>query len=112
MPVWYIDYSADDPPVPTAMAPFRYKRKSFSHEKELRALVYAEFRDKRGNLLPPPGDNGIRLRADLATLIEEVYVAPTAPKWFVDLLRRVCKRFKVKARVVQSSLATEQPSFI
>jgi hypothetical protein len=41
VPLHYIDYVNDDPPIPTRMAPFRYKRKSFEHEKEIRAIVYA-----------------------------------------------------------------------
>jgi len=112
VPIWYIDYNADDPPIPTRWAPFRYKRKSFAHEKELRAIVFADVRDKQGNILSPPKEKGIRLDADLDSLIEAVYVAPTAPDWFRELTVRVCEKFKVRAEVIPSSLVTDKPVFI
>jgi len=112
VPIWYIDYNTDDPPVPTRWAPFRYKRKSFAHEKELRAIVYADVQDEQGNILPPPGEKGIRLDADLDRLIEAVYVAPTAPDWFRELTVRVCRKFEVRAEVIPSSLVTDKPVFL
>jgi len=112
VPVKYIDYLNDDPPVPTRMAPFRYKRKSFEHEKELRAIVYTNIEDERGARLPPPSDTGIRLNASLTELIGTVHVAPTAPDWFYSLVVRISQNFGVTAPVVRSSLATDEPVFI
>ena len=111
-PIWYIDYNNDDPPVPTRWAPFRYKRKSFSHEKELRAMVFTDYKDKKGKRLEPPGDYGIKLDVDLDTMIEAVYVAPTAPDWFRELTVRVCKEYELNAEVIQSSLISDEPVFI
>lgn len=112
VPVQYIDYVEDDPPVPTGMAPFRYKRKSFEHERELRAIVYLDFTMDNGKPTPTPADRGIRLKVDLGRLIDTVFVAPTAPDWFLELTTRVAKHFGLHADVVRSSLATDQPIFI
>lgn len=112
VPVWYIDYSNDDPPVPTRMAPFRYKRKSFEHESELRAIVYANTVDEKKRKLPPPSEDGIKIKVNLDQLIEAVYVAPTAPHWFHELTNNICKHYNLEADVIQSSLAVDKPVFI
>ena len=112
VPVQYIDYINDDPPVPTRMAPFRYKRRSFEHEKELRAIVYADVEDKAGKRLPSPNERGIRVKTDLKRLITAVYVAPTAPDWVYDLTSQISIKFDVQAPVLRSSLVTDQPAFI
>jgi len=112
VPVQYIDYINDDPPMPTRMAPFRYKRKSFEHEKKLRAIIYADVEDAGGNRLIPPSEIGIRVKTDLERLIGSVYVAPTAPDWFYELTVRISSKFGVTSPVFRSSLATDQPAFI
>ncbi len=112
VPVQYIDYDEDDPPIPTRMAAFRYKRKSFEHEKELRNIIYAEFEDGSGNRLQPPSESGIRLKVDLSQLIEVVYVAPTAPDWLWDLTARVSKTYGLVAPVIRSSLSGDASRFI
>src|SRR6266536_4657635 len=57
--VQYIDYQKDWLPSDTVLYPFLHKRKSFEHERELRALVWRYPIDKRGiidtNALPPDG---------------------------------------------------------
>lgn len=112
VPVQYIDYYKDDPPVPTRIAPFRYKRKSFEHEKELRAMVFADIEDDTGKRLQPPSELGIRVHIHLATLIQAVCVAPTAPDWVLELIKRVTIKYGVDVPVIRSSLATDQPLFI
>ena len=68
--------------------------------------------DEKGTRLEPPGETGIRVKADLDRLLHAVYVAPTAPDWFYDLTTRLCGQFGVEARVMRSSLETDQPVFI
>ena len=112
VPVQYIDYLIDDPPVPTRMAPFRYKRKSFEHERELRAIVYADIQTVDGIIQAPPSCQGIRIKTDINQLIDSVFLAPTAPDWVYDLTLRLCKEFKIEADVVRSSLAGDDALFI
>jgi hypothetical protein len=112
VPICYIDYAKDDPPMPTMIAPFRYKRNCFIHENELRAVVFAEHQGKRGQILPPPAEFGIRVPTDLRALIEAVFVAPTAQTWLCDLVDRLCRRFRIAAPTAQSSLATDKPVFV
>ncbi len=112
VPVQYIDYFNDDPPMPTRMAAFRYKRKSFEHEKELRAIIYADVEGEDGNRLEPPSKDGMRVTVDLEGLIVAVHVAPTAPDWLYNLTSRVTHKFQVETPVLRSSLAGDDSLFI
>jgi len=109
LPVRYIDYADDDPAMPTRMAAFRFKRKCFEHERELRAIVYL---DVQGEAAKPPDVRGISIDVDLDQLIAAVYVAPTAPDWLLDLTARVSLASGVKAPVLRSSLAGDDSLFI
>lgn len=109
--VRYIDYRTD------RINPFNYftsvlaKRRSYEHERELRAVVL-------GRDLAPVGERlddhqfppGLAVSIDLDALIEAIYVAPTAPAWFAGLTEKLLRRYGVPAPVHRSDLL-EQPFF-
>ncbi|WP_342045897.1 hypothetical protein [Bacillus sp. OTU530] len=110
--VAYIDYVSDTIPIKNSFHPFLHKRRSFEHERELRAVI-AEFPTK-GDAIDysaHPFEFGDYVPVDLSTLIESVYVAPTAPKWIVELVERVLKKYGLEDKpVIQSSLL-DKPTF-
>jgi len=71
------------------------KRKSFEHEKELRATI----------LLKTPG-KGEFVRCDLSTLITRVHISPLAPAYMKEVVDRICSGSvqRLCKPVVQSSL--------
>ena len=79
---------------------FWRKRKSFEHEREVRALLVA----------PGCRDLGKVVACDLDTLIEQVSVSPRAPAWFVNLVNDVNEKYGVRVKVSSSEL-TEEPFF-
>lgn len=85
------DLNADDTLNVPFLLPFAYKRKSFEHEKEIRGLYWEERKDYRGheNGISP----GIGFDVDLKVLIEKIYIAPTAPVWFGDLVTKCFKKY-------------------
>jgi len=111
--VKYIDYETDWLPEGNAFYPFLHKRKSFIHERELRAIIVRlPYRKKKSgeeatnidfNL--EPFDTGAYIPVDLETLIEKIYVSPTAAKWFSDLVKSIVSRYDLNKEVIQSSLA-------
>ena len=111
VPVKYIDYENDDVPVPTNMAPFRYKRKSFEHEREIRAIIYADSINSRGEQTRPLGEYGITVSTDLKELIEEIVVAPTSPSWFIELVEEVARHYGIRIPVRRSSITIDNPVF-
>ncbi|WP_291133028.1 hypothetical protein [Flavobacterium sp. UBA7682] len=81
--------------------PFWYKRKSFMHENEIRAIIR---QDKEiegfGKLMP----------VDLEMLIETIHVSPTAQSWFSELVIDIMEKYKLKKTVSESSL-NDKPFF-
>jgi hypothetical protein len=71
------------------------KRKSFEHERELRATI----------LLKKEG-KGALVKCDPDALITQVHVSPFAPKYFKDVVEKICSGEvrKLRKPVLQSSL--------
>lgn len=106
--VRYVDYETEWIPESNPFAPFLYKRKSFEHEREVRALL--ALTDLRAAAAEPPKAkerHGCFRKIDLTELVERIYIAPDAPDWFADLVRSVVKRYEQDRLIVlKSSLAT------
>lgn len=106
----YIDYTADRIPQTCVFYPLLFKRLSFEHETELRAVaVSCEISDS-GDLDWKHGlfeKGGADISVDLQTLVECVYVAPSSPTWYRQLVRSVVDRYELKTDVHTSDLDTE-----
>jgi hypothetical protein len=79
-----------------------YKRKSLSHEAEVRGVLK---RDRS-----EPISDGVSVPIDLDRVAEAIVVSPFAPAWFADVLNEVMRRFQVSLRVTQSELL-DKPFF-
>jgi hypothetical protein len=113
--VEYVDYDNYEWPLDNYFYPFLHKRKSFEHEKELRAII-AEFprvkeieikpgvKMRTSNLSRPPFRNGIKAKVDLDMLINEIYLAPTSPKWQYRLIKSLLRKYKLDKEVYRSKL--------
>ncbi len=109
--VEYMDYQTDWMPENNGFYRFMRKRKSFEHERELRALIQ--------DLPTKPDPNGSSasvfnyisnaeagrvIPVQLPEIVERVYVAPTAPSWFYDLVKRITAKYELNVTVEQSAL--------
>jgi len=79
---------------------FWRKRKSFEHEREVRALFHDHECSDRGKII----------KCDLNTLVEEVFLSPSSPAWFLELMNDVNEKFGVNVKVSQSRL-NDEPFF-
>jgi len=75
-----------------------WKRKSLSHEAEIRAVVQK---------LEPQDSLGLSVEADLSKLLKAVVPSPFAPVWFCEVLKATMRRYDVEAPVVNSELLSE-----
>jgi hypothetical protein len=103
--VKYIDYEKDSIDSANVFSAFVHKRKSFEHEREVRALV----------LKVPARDeetiaHGLKIKVDLERLVKAIYVAPSAPSWFAELVDALIQRYGYHFQVKHSNL-DEQPLF-
>lgn len=110
--VSYIDYAKDSILDDNLFEPFLYKRKSFEHEREVRALIF-ELPSHEGTHTGPLDMSqalypiGTYCKVDLSLLVSEVVVAPYAPDWFLELTVSVADRYGLQAPVSRSSIADE-----
>jgi hypothetical protein len=100
--VEYIDYETDWLPEGNSFYPFVHKRKSFEHERELQAVIL-EF--PGAGMAVDNTKTGVWVKASLDDLIETVYVAPTAPDWFRNLVEAVTHKYDLLEKpIIRSSL--------
>jgi hypothetical protein len=92
--VEYIDMRNDFVDVNDA---FWRKRKSFEHEREVRAVISKH----------DATASGISVACDITQLIERVVVPPSAPAWFVGLVVDVSSKYGFNFKVEHSSLMKE-----
>lgn len=90
----YIDYDNDLMDWGNKMVPFLHKRKSFSHEQEIRAILRSTDYDLK--------DGGFKLVIDINLLIEKIFVSPNSPEWFTLLIKELVKDYSFN--VVNSKL--------
>lgn len=114
--VQYIDYDSEEIPEDDFLSPYLHKRKSFEHERELRAIIQQippgaslenplNFIGDETATWPDICDTGIYYDVDLNLLIQEVVIDPSAPDWLLDLVKRVVNRYDLQVPVNQSHLA-------
>lgn len=95
----------DDP-----LQSFFYKRKSFKHEAELRAVIQELPEDRLSEEAERPFIHGVYIPIDLDLLIRKICLAPTSPKWLHELVESVMKKYGLNKELCQSSL-DEKPIY-
>lgn len=78
-----------------------WKRKSLSHEAEVRAVCTGNLSDEW---------SGLPVAVNLPTLIESIVPSPFAPAWFPTLLASLVRRFELEIPISDSELLA-QPFF-
>ncbi len=102
----YIDYENTFIREDNLFAPFLYKRKSFEHEREVRAISQKfPTSDGKTDLSHDIYHSGAYFDVDISLLIEGVVVAPYAADWFLQLVQSVAKTYGLDTPVYRSSLA-------
>ena len=106
----YIDFDSESIPTGNYLSPMMYKRKSFEHERELRAVACkAEITETDTSFsmrvldkpFAVPGEN---VAIDLSVLIESIHLAPGSPTWMTQLITSVAKRYGLSVPVMNSKL--------
>lgn len=88
----YIDYSKRFVGINES---FWFKRKSFEHEREVRAI----YKDYSVEL-----NFGIPIDVNLDVLIQNIYISPIAQPWFHTLVKDTLKKYEIEKRVHFSSM--------
>jgi hypothetical protein len=112
--VKYADYNVNWIPEGYTFCPFLHKRRSFEHEKELRVIIQriptrqgSNKEHEEVDLKKEICDIEIYVPIDLNTLVERIFVSPTAQTWFSDLVKAIVARYSLDKPVSRSSLAED-----
>jgi hypothetical protein len=92
--VRYLDYDKDVVLPATALDYITCKRKSYEHERELRAVV----------LSVTPVETGQNVECDIGLLTTEIRVSPLASQWFTASVQSVVTKYGLDRTVAQSDL--------
>ena len=103
----YIDYYTGEFPEHNVLYRIMHKRLSFAHERELRAIFWEidgtpEAQPHKSKI----GPSGLTIEVELSSLIERIYVNPTAAPWFAKLVEDVTAKCGFSFPVAQSALST------
>lgn len=82
---------------------FAYKTKAYEHEREVRVLLDRSLNEFNGEM----PESGMVVNVNPATLLRSVVLAPEAPKWFQQLVRKAAVRYKLPADIHISKLAAD-----
>ena len=106
--VSYIDYESEWLPEGNSFDPFMHKRKSFEHEREVRAIIQ-DLLTSEGKIEVGKRNSqrGVNEPVALNDLINTIYVAPTAPAWLADLVTEVSVKYELSAAVRKSDLYSD-----
>jgi hypothetical protein len=80
-----------------------WKRKSLSHEAEVRGVIQRHFENEEGL-------SGVLVKADPAKLIQTLIVSPFAPPWFEKVLKETIAKMGLSITIKRSEL-NEEPFF-
>jgi len=100
--VQYADYEEASMPFGNIFFPFVFKRASFSHEEELRAIIWG-LEDVNRSLITEDSKH-VSVPINPSQLIKAIHVSPWAPKWFGELVSSLARRYSLNCEVVNSSL--------
>ena len=105
--VKYIDYDTQWFDAGNLFNALIHKRKSFEHERELRAVVNVDQDGGESETVEcrrtKIGD-GEDIAIDVQKLVHAIYVTPDAPKWIVGLTQSLVTRYGFAIPVIQSRL--------
>jgi hypothetical protein len=108
--VTYIDYERTSFDGGNIFNQFMHKRISYEHERELRAIVVSNFPPGGPPNLPDNfvfSEHGVKVPVDLNLLIQNIFVSPASPKWFMEIVESLRDHYGLIAPVIQSSLARD-----
>lgn len=104
----YVDYERDWIDEGNTFAPIVHKRKSFEHEREVRAIAARlpgsdENQVIDWNIPSPPG---IAVPVNVEDFVDEIRIAPDAPG-FRDAVEGVTRKYGVTCEIKKSPLGGE-----
>jgi hypothetical protein len=107
--VEYVSYDDKWLDNPNVYVPFFRKRTCFQHESEVRFLFNSAV-DEMGGRRPSPLDKGWAVQFQPQDCLTEIYVSPTAPTWFQEVVKKSIEELGLSIPVQDAPMA-RRPTF-
>jgi len=112
----YGDYDSEAVGGDSLLGTFLWKRLSFEHERELRAVVQVPtscppIELVKRSLDPAGVSEGLYVPVDTNVLIERIHVYPAAPGWFREACQAVVEKFGLSRGICVQSRMDKEPFF-
>src|SRR5699024_1852796 len=98
--VGYVDYEKDSIPYGNIYYPAICKRKSYSYENEFRIINH----DLEKVAKDEKSDAYQTIDIDIENLIEEVYISPDAPPYFLELISSISTKYEYNFKITKSKI--------
>ena len=109
--VAYVNYERHFIPEGNSFHPYLHKRRSFEHEREVRAVIQRFPTDGgKVDLSKDLCAVGKYQQVNVSTLVKQVVFSPYAQDWFGELVASVARRYGLEVPVGKSALA-EPPTW-
>lgn len=102
--VTYIDYKEDIIQIGNTLYPAMHKRKSYEHEKEVRAVYWKDYQMGNSNDADFPDDRGCYIKINVENLIEKIYVSPNSSAEFAIVVENVARNYGVSSKILRSEV--------
>lgn len=111
--VKYINYESEGIPHSGFINMFEYythKKDVYKYENEIRAVVTGEFPREALDTHDDPSQiiatmkEGLAFPINLNKLLSAIYVSPNSKNWYLELVRNVSKKYKLKAPIIHSGI--------
>ena len=99
--VRYIDYNSTHIDYGNGFNYVMHKRKSFEHEREMRAVIWAPVAKKEFEKVD---DRGLIVPVPMNELIQRIYISPDADPLLVDVVTGLKHTYKLDCEIVKSSV--------
>ena len=100
----YKDYDTDYFGAFSTNLPFIHKPHFYHDEKEIRVLYEVPHNDWIHDWSNEQNENGLYVPINLQNLIDEIIVAPFAPKWYFELIESLNEKYSLNKPVKYSRL--------
>lgn len=100
--VSYVDFETQPTPDFNGFYSVTHKRSSFSHENELRAIIWS--REAVNSNLIDQEATSVEIKIKPSELIQAIHVSPNSPLWYGQLVEKLLTRYKLEVPIVKSTL--------
>ena len=101
----YLDYAKERMPDGNTNYPLIHKQTAYSYEDEVRLIHTVSQVGWVHDWTQEEVQEGVYVKSDIHTLIDEIIIGPYSPKWFFALVQNISDKYGLKKEIKRSTLS-------